>query len=494
MEAQAERRLIRLVGIAVWLVYALHIVPGGGVNPNRYFNLTHAFINQGTLHIDAYHENTVDKSFFQGHYYIAALPGPSILAIPAYLVFKALYAITPREWLASLQNIRSFKAETGGGFYENIDNTEYFLSTIWITLWTLCVLSALGTVYLIRLLRVLNFSLPLSIGGGLAYAFGTGAFFFSTTYFSHCLIGAFVIFCLYQAARATQNGDLPARYVLIGVFAGMATLIEYVGAAALVLMALYVWRIGGFRALIRLAAGAFLPLLVLAAYNTLTFGVPWALSHQYMIQRTWNAQGQGLAGVAGLPTFERLWGLTLSPERGLFLYNPILLLAPAGIFFILRGKDTFKTLLIVMLLLALSNFAYNILLTDWMAGASFGPRYLVPTAACWVALAMYGLRRAPAWVWGPLLALSVFINWLGAQYGFAASVFEHVGRLFSAGPTLPALAAIINHSEGENALYALVTRYHTLFLGLYGLLILALGYLIVRSLMRVHAFSDKQAA
>jgi len=64
------------------------VVPGGGVNPNRYFDLTYSLVDHGTISIDNYHENTIDKAFKDGHYYSAGLPGPSILGIPAYLIFK----------------------------------------------------------------------------------------------------------------------------------------------------------------------------------------------------------------------------------------------------------------------------------------------------------------------------------------------------------------------------------------------------------------------
>ena len=47
--------------ITVWSIYVVHVVPGGGVNPNRYFDLTHSIVHQHSLNIDAYQENTIDK-------------------------------------------------------------------------------------------------------------------------------------------------------------------------------------------------------------------------------------------------------------------------------------------------------------------------------------------------------------------------------------------------------------------------------------------------
>jgi hypothetical protein len=76
---------------AIWLVYAVYVAPAGGALPNRYQDLTFSIVDEGRFIIDTYQENTVDKAYYQGHYYLVALPGPSFLAVPAYLAFKPLY-------------------------------------------------------------------------------------------------------------------------------------------------------------------------------------------------------------------------------------------------------------------------------------------------------------------------------------------------------------------------------------------------------------------
>jgi len=78
--------------ITVWLIYALYTSPAGGVTPNRYMDLVHSIVNEGRFSIDTYHENTDDKAYFNGHYYAGALPGPSFLAVPTYVIFKEIYA------------------------------------------------------------------------------------------------------------------------------------------------------------------------------------------------------------------------------------------------------------------------------------------------------------------------------------------------------------------------------------------------------------------
>ncbi len=116
-----------LIGGLVWLVYFVHVVPGGGVNPNRYFDLTHSIVNHKVLNIDEYQENTIDKAYKDGHYYSVGLPGPSLAAIPAYFVFKAIYSLLPDSWLEQISTVQSYKQGTSGFYLQ--DTTDFFLST-----------------------------------------------------------------------------------------------------------------------------------------------------------------------------------------------------------------------------------------------------------------------------------------------------------------------------------------------------------------------------
>src|SRR5690242_4668906 len=58
-------------------------------------DLVFAVVDQGVLTIDAYHENTGDKAFYQGHYYAVGSIGPSLMALPSYLVFRSIAQLPP---------------------------------------------------------------------------------------------------------------------------------------------------------------------------------------------------------------------------------------------------------------------------------------------------------------------------------------------------------------------------------------------------------------
>ena len=76
----------------------------GGWNQNSRFDLTRAIVEQGTLSIDAFQENTGDKAQREGHWFTDKAPGLSVLAVPAYAVVHAVRpgAIVAGSYLATL--------------------------------------------------------------------------------------------------------------------------------------------------------------------------------------------------------------------------------------------------------------------------------------------------------------------------------------------------------------------------------------------------------
>jgi hypothetical protein len=77
-----------------------------------------------------------------------------------------------------------------------------------------------------------------------------------------------------------------------------------------------------------------------------------------------------------------LYGLLLSPGKGVFLYAPILLLAfvYAGAMW-RRGRAE----VVLVLGITLGYLALYCRWYDWMGGLAWGPRFLVPLIPLWVA-------------------------------------------------------------------------------------------------------------
>ena len=468
--------------LAVWLVYALHVVPGGGVNPNRYFDLTHSLVNEHTVTIDAYHENTIDKAFKDGHYYSLGVPGPSFVGTPAYLIFKAAYRILPQRLVAPISNIQSFKQGQQSGFYQR-DNTEFFLSTIWITWFALSLISALAAVTLFKLLLGLGVSRSNSLLATIAYSFGTPVFFFSTTYFSHAFAASFVIFALYLLFKLTIA---PRRvtFMLLGLAAATAVLMEYQAlflAGGVAIYVLLKWKVKESWSFFAAAA---IPCAVLLIYNTLAFGGPFHSAYEFTIGQNAQFHNVGALGFT-IPRPERLFGLTFAPRRGLFIYSPILLLSFVGFVSALRQrKQPAYGFVLLSIFAVIGCWLWISSFQAWDGSSTFGPRLLVSIVPFLVIGMALGLAKVPRVISVPLVALSVAINWLGAQYGFAANIWEPWRRFFATGFTLPVLSALTSHSRSESALTLLVTNRMWLIALIYAALIAGCFLLVFGSSLR----------
>jgi hypothetical protein len=75
------RKIAALLGVVTFLSFT-YFYEGGGWNQNSRFDFLRAIVEQHTLQIDAFHENTQDKAHFNGHYYSDKAPGLVLLSVP----------------------------------------------------------------------------------------------------------------------------------------------------------------------------------------------------------------------------------------------------------------------------------------------------------------------------------------------------------------------------------------------------------------------------
>ena len=150
-----------------------------------------------------------------------------------------------------------------------------------------------------------------------------------------------------------------------------------VGAAVLLLPAFVPWRrlLAGRRAWLGLVLPV-LPVLVWSAW--------------YSLRRDGSLVPTVYGGSFTNPLTTGLYGLALSPGKGLFAYNPFLLLAIPGAVALWRRDRAAAALLVwVMLDRALLYARWS----DWAGGVSWGPRFLMPAVGPFAMLAVYGVSR-----------------------------------------------------------------------------------------------------
>jgi len=335
--------------IAEWLFClaffaAAYFYAGAGWNQNATFDLTRAVVERHTFIIDAYAGNTGDVSYGNGHTYANKAPALSFLAAIPFAIVHA------------------------------IGITNLAIACYLCTLFTCGVLFALipALLYLEGRKRGVD---PLwSASVALIVAFATELFPYSTVLMVMVPGGALMLVAL-TARRAW----------IAGFAAALATSMYYIcGPAMVVIGAQRVMasrRAEGdsaraeARPALSYISGA-LPILIgLAFYQYLCFG---SFLTNSMAKTDPRFLSKG--ALFGLPSFDALYGITISPYRGLFFFAPVLLLAIVPLF---RDYALFA--------ISAMFFLFNLCYINWDGGFGVGARYLVPLIPLW-GIALLRLR------------------------------------------------------------------------------------------------------
>ena len=366
MEAAPSRgRLARVAGLLL-LTYA-YFYQAGDWGTNVRFDLIRAIVEQRTLIIDDYRDNTLDLTVAHGHYYLDKAPGPSLLAVPFVAVARAGLAV----------------AGVPAASPRGIAIQSYVAVVAVASLPTVC-----GAIALLLAALAMGASVRASRLGALVYALGSPAFAYATLLWGHPLAtaGLAVAFAAAIAARRAR----PPRGafwhgVLVGGAAGLATLAELTSAppaaaiAALALIHAWPERTQRRPIVLGIAAGALACGAVLAAYNTAAFGSPVAIGYGQNLSPQFGGMKHGLFGI-GAPSAHVLWEILFGIERGLLPLVPVFAAAPIGLGLLIRDRATRAAGIVcagivVYYLLMNAGYAY------WDGGGSYGPRHIAPVCA-----------------------------------------------------------------------------------------------------------------
>src|SRR5947209_9813455 len=186
-----------------------------------------------------------------------------------------------------------------------------------------------------------------------------------------------------------------------GFAAAFATAMNYLCAPALIVFA-FIDR----RSIARYAAGAVAPLAALAAYQYVCFGSIFTISIAHEDSR-FLTRGAAM-GVFQWPKLGVIYGVTLSPYRGVFFFAPILLVALFGVRAWWRAE---RTNCAASLFVIAAFFAFNVSFNGWEGGFGIGGRYLVPIIPMLMMALLHIRRRTLAYV---AIAISFAINFAAA--------------------------------------------------------------------------------
>ncbi len=358
-----------LIVIAVAYLYAFPYFPriqSANELPRVY--LVKAIVDDGTFAIDSGVKRwggTADVSPSSGHMYSNKAPGSSLLVVPAYAAIS---------WISGPPSL---------GF------------TMWLCRVIAGVIPALAFLWLLwRFLERFTPDPDVRRLALVAYALGSLAMTYSILYYSHQLAAVCIASSWIFAVDVVERKRSMRWMAAVGFLAGAAPLVDYQAAFAGVPVAVYLivklWRWDKrelAKALAIAAGAAAVPIAILLAYHTVCFGSP--LRTGYDATQTFaHFHQQGCLGISKLRG-EAFWGSFFTPDNGLFVLSPWLLLAIPGGVLLWRRGDRATTLVCgavaIIFILFISSISF------WRGGWGVGPRYVTAMLPFWVPLVVVAL-------------------------------------------------------------------------------------------------------
>lgn len=350
----------------VWLVLLILLIAGTWVHPYRAqqasrYALTAAISDHGTVTLDGYdHVLGIDRAVRDGHIYSDKAPGQPVLAVPAYLLYRAV-----------------------GGEPASVRRIDENLGLWWQTLLFAAVpLAAIGVLAHRRSSR---FAPKGAMPSAILLTTGTLLLPFGALLFGHVLAGLL----LYLGHNLLDAGDVRrARAVAAGLVLGLAVAVEYtaiIGVLVIVAVATAHIRVRvGW-----VVAGGMAVALLLSLYQWAAFGSPFVPSYSYSAVVDVAESARPVLDVFGSFQLGNLGEVLLSP-RGFVIASPIVVLALLSALRMIsdsaRRREGIVALLMFVGFLLLPLFWGN----PW-GGDSPGPRYMVP------ALPFLAVPLAHAW-------------------------------------------------------------------------------------------------
>ncbi len=336
-----------------------------------------AIAERGDLCIDAYHAETADKAWVNGHYYSEKAPLPALLVAPVWVTVHRLGWITPGACGLLTDGLLAL-----GGF--------------------LCGSLPLALIMLYTWRRMEEHHPPgrawlLSLAAFL----GAFPFLYAGSFQGHLSAALFVLLA-WDAHRRELH-------LVSGLLSGAAVLCEY----SLFLFPL-AWVIqtairGQWSSLGRFIGGGLPAVALLMLHNVAVSGSAFSLPYDHTALHGDTGRYLGLA----FPTPASLWGLLFSGYRGLFVHAPLTLL----ILYHAAARPIASDLRSILLHpLVVPSAALVVLISAhsmWWGGWAWGPRHLTSVAVLLLAAGLPLLPWTPVvrrwflWVCGAGLLLNL---------------------------------------------------------------------------------------
>jgi hypothetical protein len=361
--------------------------------------------------------------------------GLSVAALPMYGLGKLAAEYLPESWAhAPRRDLFVFHERS-----HLADSTRLVVSL------TNCVITLMAVWLLMSWVRTLGFSARSTLVTGIAYAFGTSAWPYTSTFLSEpasalCLLGAALLVARWHVGR-------DARLLwAAGAVAGLSVHVHLLNLLALPCLLGYALAPLLREGSLQRERGAWLGALVLGVLGVGLLG----LSHYARFGSPFETGRYANYGEFIWP-WEGLAAQVIGPGRSFFLYSPAILLGLFGWRKLRRDVPDAAWFIVAIVIL---RWVFVSLRSDWYGGWGIGPRYLVavipfallPMAACVDEIVGRPGSKRRAWILG-LVGCVLLEGWLAAH-----SIFEWMWALMMEHGT-PDYFAVSHWSPAGSALF-----------------------------------------
>ena len=266
--------------LTVWIVYLFHLGPLPEANENRYLDLVMSVVDEGRFEIDTNHHNTIDKSYFDDHYYAGAAPGPSILAVPACALLKLGLGDRPLR-LFRQYDVESYirgylkAGDAPADFISNYPFGKFIIVHMFLTAVVVSILTALTAVLLFCGAGEIGADRRTAIMIALVFAFGTITFFHGTRFYSHN-ISVFFLVMGFLISKPWQEGTASKAVIFTaGLMVSLSVAMDFNTGPVAGLLAVFMFIRCPRNRIPHLIVGLGLPALAVAWYQYVCFGNPF---------------------------------------------------------------------------------------------------------------------------------------------------------------------------------------------------------------------------
>ena len=392
--------------LTFWIIYLYFMNPLGTVMSNAALGETVSLVERHSFEINP--QDAIDLSIYEGKVYSGIAPGTTFFAAPMYYITRPLYAHIP-----DFVNKNDIGAVMGFRTPDDVAYLQLFCSVFLVAFG-----SALMVMFFYRLLHDFSRNENYILMATITLGVGSLLFYYASAYYHQTLGAIFLFFCFYLLYRVKQRRLGSAYLAPAGLLAGLAPFTDYAQATVAFILFLYLLTFRRDASVLAFCLGAALPLGAIGLLDYIQFDNPLHTPYKYRWHQELAGHGYGFMGLTH-PRWVTVYALSFHPIKGIFLYMPFVFLSLFGVFLKLRSQWRWEVL--ACLAIGVAYFFHNASLTtytSWTSGQGFfGSRYFVVVAPFMAIPLVFALERV--WYWFGLLicSASVFINYLGAQYG-----------------------------------------------------------------------------